>query len=76
MWRFCFGCLFFFFFFFFFFNYRFTLDVIDEEAIVNYYGPPTTSGGAFQSTAFAPYTGLKKSEKVSHLIRVSAVVVN
>lgn len=44
----------------------FSADVADEEAIVNYYGPATVPGNAFQtSTAFAPYpSGLKKTEKV------------
>lgn len=47
-------------------NSEIFLDVMDDEAIVNYYGPPTTASAGFHAaTAFAPYTtGLKKTDKV------------
>lgn len=38
---------------------------MDEEAIVNYYGPSTNPSGVLQtSAAFTPYPAMKKTEKV------------
>ncbi|XP_065205960.1 baculoviral IAP repeat-containing protein 6-like isoform X3 [Planococcus citri] len=40
-------------------------DVMDDEAIVSYYGPATATNFSYSATAFAPHpAGIKKTEKV------------